>query len=137
KAMQDAVSVPVTVKHRLGLDYDESYRFVHDFVSKIYDTGCRVFIVHARNAVLQGLSPKDNRNIPPLRYDVVEQLKKDFPDATIVLNGGVATSASALEAMRTFDGVMLGRAAWHTPDVLTEISRAYRPDCPVGEPAEV
>ncbi|MFX5309764.1 tRNA-dihydrouridine synthase, partial [Acinetobacter baumannii] len=88
KAMQDAVDIPVTVKHRLGLDYDESYAFVRDFVGKIYDTGCRVFIAHARNAVLKGLSPKDNREIPPLRYDVVSQLKRDFPDCAFVLNGG-------------------------------------------------
>lgn len=93
KAMQDAVSVPVTVKHRLGLDYDESYDFVRDFVGILHDAGCRVFIVHARNAVLKGLSPKDNRQIPPLRYDVARQLKTDFPDGVFVLNGGITASA--------------------------------------------
>ena len=127
KAMQDVVDVPVTVKHRLGLDYNEGYDFVRDFVGQIYDTGCRVFVVHARNAVLKGLSPKDNRHIPPLRYDVVHQLKADFPEATIVINGGIATLAEADQAIKGLDGVMLGRAAWHHPRVLSEISRAWWP----------
>src|SRR5690606_1288531 len=111
KAMQDAVSVPVTVKHRLGLDYDDSYSFVRDFVGSLYDTGCRVFIVHARNAVLKGLSPKDNREKPPLRYAAAGRLKADFPDCTVVLNGGIAQTDQALSLMAEFDGVMLGRAA--------------------------
>ncbi|NGR06696.1 tRNA dihydrouridine(20/20a) synthase DusA [bacterium SGD-2] len=124
KAMQDAVSVPVTVKHRLGLDYDESYSFVRDFVGQIHDTGCRVFIVHARNAVLKGLSPKDNREIPPLRYDVAARLVADFPDAVFVLNGGLAQPAQCQQALQTFHGVMVGRAAWHTPGVLSALSVA-------------
>ena len=124
KAMQDAVVLPVTVKHRLGLDYDESYGFVRDFVGRIHDTGCRVFIVHARNAVLKGLSPKDNREIPPLRYEAAARLAVDFPDAVFVLNGGLAAPRQCLEALRTFHGVMLGRAAWHTPGVLSALSLA-------------
>lgn len=124
KAMQDAVSVPVTVKHRLGLDYNESYDVVRDFVGAIYDTGCRVFIVHARNAVLKGLSPKDNREIPPLRYHTALQLKKDFPDAIIVLNGGINQVEQSMGLLGQFDGVMLGRAAWHNPGVLAELSLA-------------
>ena len=124
KAMQDAVSVPVTVKHRLGLDYEESYAFVRDFVGQIHDTGCRVFIVHARNAVLKGLSPKDNREIPPLRYDVAAQLAADFPDALFVLNGGLSQPAQCVSALGTFHGVMLGRAAWHDPGVLSALSVA-------------
>lgn len=124
KAMQDAVSVPVTVKHRLGLDYDESYDFVRDFVGRIHDTGCRVFIVHARNAVLKGLSPKDNREIPPLRYDAAARLAADFPDSVFVLNGGLAQAQPCLDALQTFHGVMIGRAAWHTPGVLAELSVA-------------
>ena len=91
RAMQEAVKVPVTVKHRLGLDYDESPAMVEAFMSALYEAGCRVFIVHARNAVLKGLSPKDNRQIPPLRYQLVHQLKAQFPDAVIVLNGGLTT----------------------------------------------
>lgn len=124
KAMQDAVSVPVTVKHRLGLDYNESYDFVRDFVGRIHDTGCRVFIVHARNAVLKGLSPKDNREIPPLRYDTAARLVADFPDAIFVLNGGLAQPAQCVEALESFHGVMVGRAAWHTPGVLSAMSVA-------------
>ncbi len=123
KAMQDAVSVPVTVKHRLGLDYDESYGFVRDFVGRIHDTGCRVFIVHARNAVLKGLSPKDNREIPPLRYDTAARLVQDFPDSVFVLNGGLAEPAQCEDMLSSFQGVMLGRAAWHNPGILAEVSK--------------
>lgn len=137
KAMQDEVSIPVTVKHRLGLDYNDSYAFVRDFVGKIYDTGCRVFIVHARNAVLKGLSPKDNREKPPLRYDVAQRLKQDFPDAVVVLNGGISDPRQALELMQQFDGVMLGRAAWHTPGVLSDITAAAHPGIVLPEPAQV
>ncbi len=131
KAMQDAVSVPVTVKHRLGLDYDESYDFVRDFVGLLFDAGCRVFTVHARNAVLKGLSPKDNREIPPLRYDAAARLKADFPEALFVLNGGIHETAQAVGLEQQFDGVMLGRAAWHTPAVLTDIHRRLWPEVPV------
>ena len=137
KAMQDVVDVPVTVKHRLGLDYDESYGFVRDFVGKLYDTGCRVFIVHARNAVLKGLTPKDNREIPPLRYDVAAQLKRDFPDAVMVLNGGLANADQALRAGEGFEGVMLGRAAWHTPRVLSEVSAQLWPQTILPTDAQV
>ncbi|HUG59990.1 MAG TPA: tRNA dihydrouridine(20/20a) synthase DusA [Candidimonas sp.] len=137
KAMQDAVSIPVTVKHRLGLDYNDSYDFVRDFVGKIYDTGCRVFVVHARNAVLKGLSPKDNREKPPLRYDAAARLKADFPDCTIVLNGGITDTSQATELMQQFDGVMLGRAAWHNPGVLSDITRAWHPAMTLLEPAQV
>ncbi|NLY26659.1 MAG: tRNA dihydrouridine(20/20a) synthase DusA [Alcaligenaceae bacterium] len=124
KAMQDSVSVPVTVKHRLGLDYNDSYDFVRDFMGRLHDVGCRVFIVHARNAVLKGLSPKDNREIPPLRYNDALRLKQDFPDCVVVLNGGLADVDQSLYWARRFDGVMLGRAAWHMPGVLSELSVA-------------
>ncbi|CAM3703980.1 tRNA dihydrouridine(20/20a) synthase DusA [Bordetella sputigena] len=137
KAMQDAVDVPVTVKHRLGLDYDDSYAFVRDFVGKLYDAGCRVFIVHARNAVLKGLSPKDNREIPPLRYDAAAQLKRDFPDCVVVLNGGLADAGTAAQAGDGFDGVMLGRAAWHTPRVLSELSMRFWPGSRLPGDAQV
>lgn len=127
KAMQDAVSIPVTVKHRLGLDYNEDYGFVRDFVGTLHHVGVRVFIVHARNAVLQGLSPRDNRTIPPLRYDVAARLRRDFPDAVFVLNGGIALHDDAVGLTDAFDGVMLGRAAWHTPGVLSDIHRTLWP----------
>jgi len=127
KAMQDSVSVPVTVKHRLGLDYNDDYGFVRDFVGAIYDTGCRVFVVHARNAVLKGLTPKDNRDIPPLRYADAAQLKRDFPEAIVVLNGGLSGVGDCKQALLSFDGVMLGRAPWPNPSVLTELSAALWP----------
>lgn len=117
RAMVEAVQdrVPVTVKHRIGLDRDESYGFVCDFVGAVAEAGCRVFIVHARNAWLQGLSPKENRDIPPLRYEVVYRLKRDFPALTIVLNGGVKTDDEIAAHLQQVDGVMLGRQAYHEP----------------------
>jgi tRNA-dihydrouridine synthase A len=124
KAMQDAVSIPVTVKHRLGLDYDESIDLVTDFVGSLYDVGCRVFIAHARNAVLAGLSPRDNREVPPLRYKDAAHIKTQFPEATIVLNGGLIDVPGCQQALQTFDGVMLGRAAWHNPGCLSDLSVA-------------
>lgn len=127
KSMQDAVSIPVTVKHRLGLDYDNEYSFVRDFVGTIYDTGCRVFVVHARNAVLKGLTPKDNREVPPLRYQDAAKLKRDFPDAVVILNGGLGGVGDSVQALETFDGVMLGRAPWHHPGVLSDLSAALWP----------
>lgn len=124
KAMQDVVSVPVTVKHRLGLDGTTDYGFVRDFVGKLFDVGCRVFIVHARHAVLGGLSPKENREIPPLRYDQAAQLRRDFPDAVFVVNGGLTSVEQSIFALEQFDGVMLGRAAWHDPMILSALSVA-------------
>ena len=123
KAMQEAVAIPVTVKHRIGIDRSEDYGFVRDFVGQLYAAGCRVFIVHARNAWLKGLSPKENREIPPLRYAVVAQLKRDFADATIVLNGGLVTLAGCAEALAEVDGVMLGRAAYHDPYLLAAVDQ--------------
>ncbi|MYN11988.1 tRNA dihydrouridine(20/20a) synthase DusA [Pusillimonas sp. TS35] len=137
KAMQDAVSVPVTVKHRLGLDYNDDHGFVHDFVGKLYDAGCRVFVVHARNAVLKGLSPKDNREIPPLRYERAAQLKADFPGCVFVLNGGIATVPDAVALMARFDGVMLGRAAWHNPGILAAIEHERDPGFALPDPDAV
>ncbi len=115
KAMRDAVSIPVTVKHRIGIDKIESYDFVRDFVGQIADAGCEVFIVHARNAWLKGLSPKENREVPPLRHELVYRLKHDFPALTIVINGGVTTDDQITEHLRHVDGVMLGREAYHRP----------------------
>jgi tRNA-dihydrouridine synthase A len=122
KAMRDAVSVPVTVKHRTGLDHDEAYSFVRDFVGAVAAAGCDVFMVHARNAVLKGLSPKENREVPPLRYEVVRQLKRDFPALTIVLNGGLADWDAIERELPYVDGVMLGRVAYHDPYFLAQAS---------------
>ena len=118
KAMVDVVDVPVTVKHRIGIDKIESYEFVRDFVGTVSEAGCQVFIVHARNAWLQGLSPKENREIPPLRYELVHQLKKEFPHLTIAINGGFTSNTQVLEQLDVLDGVMLGREAYHNPWLL-------------------
>ena len=115
KAMRDAVAIPVTVKHRIGIDRGESYDFVRDFVGTLAAAGCEVFVVHARNAWLKGLSPKENREVPPLRYEFVYRLKRDFPTLTIVLNGGVTTDEQITEHLQHVDGVMLGREAYHRP----------------------
>ena len=123
RVMRDAVGVPVTVKHRVGLDANDDYAFVRDFVGTVAAAGCSVFIVHARNAVLKGLSPKQNREIPPLRYAFVRQLKRDFPALTIVLNGGIADWASIERELPLVDGVMLGRAAYHDPFLLAQTDR--------------
>lgn len=129
KAMQDAVAVPVTVKHRLGIDSIEAYDFVRRFVETLARAGCRVFIVHARNAILQGLSPKDNREIPPLKYDYVYRLKQEFPELCIVLNGGVRSWREIESHLRHVDGVMLGRAAYHNPYLLAQADgRAFGED---------
>lgn len=118
RAMRDAVDLPVTVKHRIGLDEGESYGFVRDFVGRVADAGCEVFIVHARNAWLKGLSPKENREIPPLRYDVAARLKQDFPDLVVVLNGGLRDDESIAAQLGVFDGAMVGRHAYHEPWVM-------------------
>ena len=115
KAMRDAVNIPVTVKHRIGIDKIESYDFVRDFVGTVAEAGCEVFIVHARNAWLQGLSPKENRDIPPLRYEIVAQLKREFPHLTITINGGIKTDEVVQEQLQRVDGVMIGREAYHNP----------------------
>ncbi len=120
KAMIDAVDLPVTVKHRIGIDRGESYDFVRDFVGTVAEAGCKVFIVHARNAWLKGLSPKENREVPPLRYDFVYRLKRDFPALTIMLNGGVTDNAQIAEHLQHVDGVMLGREAYHHPWTMAE-----------------
>jgi tRNA-dihydrouridine synthase A len=120
KAMRDAVSVPITVKHRTGIDDVDEYAFVRDFVGTVADAGATAFIVHARNAVLKGLSPKENREIPPLKYSFVHQLKRDFAALTIVINGGIATHDAIARELAEVDGVMLGRVAYHHPYFLAE-----------------
>lgn len=125
KAMLDAVSIPITVKHRIGIDRIEEYGFVRDFIGTLSHAGCRVFIVHARNAWLKGLSPKENRDIPPLRYETVYQLKKDFPHLTIVLNGGVKTNAEIAQHLAHVDGVMIGRQAYHEPYMMAQWDQLF------------
>jgi tRNA-dihydrouridine synthase A len=125
KAMVDVVRVPVTVKHRIGIDKGESYEFVRDFVGAVSQAGCGVFLVHARNAWLKGLSPKENREVPPLRYDFVHRLKQDFPNLVFAVNGGIRTSAQVAEQLAHVDGVMLGREAYHNPWWLAEWDSAF------------
>ncbi len=115
KAMVDAVSIPITVKHRIGIDKTESYAFVRDFVGAVSQAGCSVFLVHARNAWLKGLSPKENREVPPLRYEMVHQLKRDFPHLTFATNGGITTAGQVTQELHEVDGVMIGREAYHNP----------------------
>lgn len=125
KAMRDAVSIPVTVKHRIGVDTVEDYAFVRDFVGTIADAGCTVFIVHARNAILKGLSPKENREIPPLKYEYAWQLKRDFPQLEIIINGGIKTLDEVASHLEHVDGVMLGREAYHNPYVLADVDARF------------
>jgi tRNA-dihydrouridine synthase A len=125
KAMADAVSIPVTVKHRIGIDKTDSYEFVRDFVGTVAEGGARVFIVHARSAWLKGLSPKENREVPPLRYEFAQRLKADFPGFTIVLNGGIADTVAVDLALEDLDGVMIGRHAYHEPWFLAQADERW------------
>ncbi|NOU12846.1 MAG: tRNA dihydrouridine(20/20a) synthase DusA [Methylococcaceae bacterium] len=128
-AMQQAVSIPVTVKSRIGIDDKDSYEELVDFISTVANVGCQTFIVHARKAWLSGLSPKQNRDVPPLRYDVVYQLKKDFPQLVFILNGGLTTLEQAEENLSLVDGVMLGREVYHNPYILADVdSRLFADD---------
>jgi tRNA-dihydrouridine synthase A len=125
KAMTDEVSIPVTIKHRIGIDDVEGYDFVRDFVGTVSEAGCNVFIAHARNAILKGLSPKQNREVPPLKYDYVYRLKKEFPHLTIVVNGGICTSTQVREHLQHVDGVMIGREAYHNPYWMASWDREF------------
>ena len=115
KAMQDAVSIPVSIKCRIGVDEFDSWEFFRDFIGTIADAGCRVFIVHARKAWLKGLSPKENREVPPLHYDFVHRLKAEMPQLNISINGGIKTLDQTLEQLQDLDGVMVGREAYENP----------------------
>ncbi|MEO8464080.1 MAG: tRNA dihydrouridine(20/20a) synthase DusA [Gammaproteobacteria bacterium] len=130
-AMREAVHVPVTVKTRLGVDDHDSYDFAHDFIAGVSAAGCDTFIVHARKAWLKGLSPKQNREIPPLDYGRVHRLKRDFPSLCIVINGGLTTAAATLEQLDHVDGVMLGRVAYQNSSLLADIdARVHGGDAP-------
>lgn len=122
-AMRQAVAIPVTVKSRIGIDERDSYPELLEFISTVAAAGCETFVVHARKAWLSGLSPKQNREIPPLRYDVVYQLKQDMPELEIVLNGGITSLASCDEILQSVDGVMLGREVYHNPFLLAEVDQ--------------
>ena len=130
KHMQAAVDIPVTVKHRIGIDDFDSYEFMVDFVEKVAAAGCTRFIVHARTAWLQGLSPKQNREIPPLRYEDVYRLKQDFPQLDIEINGGIDTVKDIEAHLQHVDGVMIGRAFYHNPYLLAETNSLWNESAP-------
>lgn len=127
EAMGKEVSVPVTVKTRIGIDHQDSYEFLYDFVNQVGAAGCKTFIVHARIAWLEGLSPRENRDIPPLIYERVYQLKRDFPELTIIINGGITTVPQITDHCQHVDGVMIGRAAYKDPQILREITHITSP----------
>ncbi len=124
-AMNTVVNIPVTVKTRIGIDNHDSYEELVAFISTVAAAGCETFIIHARKAWLKGLSPKENREIPPLQYDVVYQLKRDFPHLTIIINGGITTLELAQKQLNYTDGVMIGRAAYQTPYILADIDQLF------------
>ncbi|MFZ5536133.1 MAG: tRNA dihydrouridine(20/20a) synthase DusA [Pseudomonadota bacterium] len=137
-AMREAVRVPVTVKSRIGIDHQEGYEPLACFVGQVAAAGCEVFIVHARKAWLAGLSPKENREIPPLRYEMVHRLKQDFPHLTIVINGGLRSLDEAEAQLTQVDGVMIGRAAYENPFLLREADRRlYGSTLPDPDPTAV
>jgi len=138
RAMHSAVQVPVTVKTRIGIDDREDYGFLREFIDEVAAAGCEVFIIHARKAILQGLSPKENREIPPLVYERAWQVKRDYPQLTVIVNGGLRTVPQVAEQWPYVDGVMLGREAYHNPYVLSALHRAAWDDgFHAPEPREV
>jgi tRNA-dihydrouridine synthase A len=126
--MQAAVGVPVTVKCRIGIDDRDDWEFLREFVTAICDVGCRTVIVHARKAILKGLTPKENREVPPLDYARAWRVKQEFPTLTIVSNGGLRTVSQVTEQLAHVDGVMLGREAYHNPYLLPALHRAVHDD---------
>ncbi len=123
-AMKSAVDVPITVKTRIGIDDQDDYAFLCNFIEAVADAGCEIFVVHARKAILGGLSPKENRSVPQLDYPRVYRLKQDYPHLTIVLNGGVTTADNVQHHLQHVDGVMIGRQAYNNPWFLTELDSA-------------
>ena len=125
KNMQDAVSIPVSIKCRLGIDENISYEFLYNFISIVKESGINIFIIHARNGILKGLSPRQNRNIPPLKYDYVYKLKEDFPELEIIINGGIKSLEESKTHLKKVDGVMIGRAAYDNPFMLKDIESNF------------
>ncbi len=131
-AMLEAVDIPVTIKTRLGVDDHYSYGFMRDFVGQVAESGCDIFVMHARKAVLAGLSPKQNREVPPLHHDWIYRLKQEMPALEIIINGGITTLESVQAQLEHVDGVMLGRAAYQTPWMLAECQRVlFAPHTPI------
>lgn len=132
RAMSAAVDVPITIKTRIGIDDNDSYEYLRQFVDPLADAGCKTFVVHARIAILAGLSPKQNRSVPPLNYERVYRLKRDLPDVEVVLNGGVTNAEQVQDILQHVDGVMIGRQAYHEPYFLAELEQRFlgRSDLP-------
>ena len=130
--MKSAVQVPVSIKCRLGVDNNESYEFLHNFISIVKESGIKIFIIHARNGILKGLSPRQNRNIPPLKYDYVYKLKEDFPDLEIIINGGIKNLDECHDHLARVDGVMLGRSAYENPFMLKNVEPELYGSEPIG-----
>jgi tRNA-dihydrouridine synthase A len=127
-SMRDKVDVPVTVKTRIGINDQDSYEFLRHFVDALVAVGCETFVVHARIAILDGLSPKENRSVPPLNHERVYRLKRDYPDLKIVLNGGIKALQQVDEVLANVDGVMIGREAYHNPYFLAELQQHLQPN---------
>ena len=125
RAMKSAVDIPVTIKTRIGIDDLDNYDFLRTFIAANIEVGCDTFVVHARKAILKGLSPKENRTVPPLDYERVYRLKQDFPELTIILNGGITTVDDCRRHLKQVDGLMIGRQAYHQPWFLTELEQAF------------
>ncbi len=125
EALRAAVSVPVSVKTRIGIDHHDSYEFLASFVEEVATAGCKKFVIHARKALLNGLSPKENRTVPPLRYDSVFRIKQDYPDLEIVLNGGISTLDQVASHLEQVDGVMIGREVYRNPYLLSAVDRRF------------
>lgn len=137
-AMQNAVNIPVTVKSRIGIDDQDSYEELSHFIATVAQGGCNTFIIHARKAWLSGLSPKQNREVPPLRYEIVQQVKQDFPHLEIIINGGITTLQQVNELLHSVDGVMIGREAYHNPYLLVDVDRViYQQESPLKTRHEV
>tara|TARA_B100000614_G_scaffold65963_1_gene58357 strand:- start:836 stop:1768 length:933 start_codon:yes stop_codon:yes gene_type:complete len=131
--MQNAVKIPVSIKCRLGIDNNESYEFLYNFVSKVKESGINIFIIHARNGILKGLSPRQNRNIPPLKYDYVYKLKEDFPELEIIINGGIKNLEESENHLKKVDGVMIGRCAYDNPFMLKDVEERFFNEIPLIE----
>jgi tRNA-dihydrouridine synthase A len=137
-SMQNAVNIPVTVKHRIGIDEDDSYEQLLNFVDIVKQSGITTFIIHARKAWLDGLSPRENRDVPPLRYEVVHDLKQENPNLEFIINGGINTLDEATEQLKQVDGVMMGRAIYHNPWLLADVDkRFFDQENPVSDPHQV
>ena len=136
--MKNAVNIPISIKCRLGVDDHDDYEFIQNFVSITKESGVDVFIIHARNGILKGLSPRQNRNIPPLKYDYVYKLKQDFPELEIIINGGIKNIDDSLTHLEKVDGVMIGRAAYDNPFMLRDIeTKFYKTDSSINSKKEI